>query len=86
MNTETLIENMTSLIRWQSEKPERRSVEFELAPERFGKPGTAWVYDYDLMVGQHVHSVEEIDLAAHREKEEREKLAELKAKYEGADA
>ena len=84
MNTETLIENMTSLIRWQSEKPERRSVEFELAPERFGKPGTAWVYDYELGEGQRVFCAEEINFEQAREDYERRELDRLKAKYEAA--
>ena len=79
--------NLNDFIKWQSERPASRSFEIKSEPARHGKKASlrAWVYDYDLMIGQHVHSVEEIDLAAHREKEEREKLAELKARYEGAD-
>lgn len=79
--------NLNDFIKWQSENPAARSFEIKSEPARHGRKASlsAWVYDYDLMVGQLVHSVEEIDLAAQREKEEREKLAELKAKYEGAD-
>lgn len=76
--------NLNDFAKWQSENPAARSFEIKMEPARHGKQSTlsAWVYDYDLMIGQLVRSVEEIDLMAHHEKEEREKLAELKAKYE----
>lgn len=76
--------NLNDFAKWQSENPAARSFEIKMEPARHGKQASlsAWVYDYDLMIGQRVQSVEEINLVAHREKEEREKLAELKAKYE----
>ena len=76
--------NLNDFIKWQAENPAARSFEIKSDHARHGKKASlsAWVYDYDLMIGQRVSSVEEIDLMAHREKEEREKLAELKAKYE----
>ena len=48
-------------------------------------PGTnminIWVYDYNLMIGQHVNSVEEIDLQTKKDKEDKKKLEELKKKF-----
>jgi len=43
-----------------------------------------WVYDYDLMVGQYVTSVAEIDLAKAKEQQERSEYQRLKAKFEEA--
>jgi len=74
---------------WQAGGPER-SVSIKIQQPLFKDdklytPETRiWVYDYLLMVGQYVNSVEEIDLEAEKEKEERAALDKLQKKYGGA--
>ena len=42
-----------------------------------------WVYDTDICEGQHVMSVDDIDLEAQKERFEREQYEKLKRKFEG---
>ena len=50
-----------SFIKWQRAKPDRH-VKIELGDPCNKKYLRIWVYDYKIMVGQNVKSVEEIDL------------------------
>jgi|LGOV01.1.fsa_nt_gb hypothetical protein len=77
--------NLNDFAEWQAEKPESRSIKIELNPNRYGATDrhSFWVYDHDLQEGQIVSCVAEIDLEGKKQRSEMEKLAELKAKYEG---
>lgn len=65
--------------KWVSEG--NRSIEIEIGTVGDRKHFRIWAYDYDLMQGQTVKSIEEIDLAAEKERHEREQFEKLKAKY-----
>ncbi len=41
-----------------------------------------WAYDYDLLTGQSVKSVDEIDLEAEKAKEEKAQYERLRKKFE----
>jgi len=43
-----------------------------------------WVFDYHLLQGQHVESVDEIDIESVTAAREKAEYERLKAKYEGA--
>jgi len=63
-------------------KEGRRGIEIKI-----GEPGnkeyfSIWAFDYDLMEGQRVKSIEEIDIEAVKEKADRKKYESLKAKFE----
>jgi hypothetical protein len=68
-------------IAWAQEKPEVRSVKIE-TESFYAKEVNVWVYDYSLEVGQHVTSVEEIDLENEFKHKELAEYERLKAKYE----
>jgi len=71
------VTDLNKFAEWQA-KSEYRTVKIEI-----GNAGArAWVYDYSLMMGQYVESVEEIDLTNEKEIQERALLDRLKAKYE----
>jgi len=61
---------------WVKAKP-RRHCAIDIGSPSDNQYVRVWVYDYDLMVGQHVTSVEEIDLESVRKKELEAKIAEL---------
>jgi hypothetical protein len=60
---------------WQQEAPERRSVSIELTKYKDNKHAV-WVYDYELMTGQHVQSVAEIDLEGEKRRDMERRLKE----------
>ena len=64
---------------WAKEGP-RRAVDIKI---REGKVETIWVFDYNLMEGQHVQSVGEIDLEGEQVKAEKAEFERLSAKYGG---
>jgi len=69
---------------WQAGGP-GRSVSIKIQNSIYkDEPATnIWVYDNLLMAGQYVSAVEEIDLEAEKEKEERAVLRKLHVKYGG---
>ena len=69
---------------WQAGSP-GRSVSIKIQNSIYkDEPATnIWVYDNLLMAGQYVSAVEEIDLEAEKEKEERAVLRKLHVKYGG---
>ncbi len=71
--------DLNTFLKWQEEKPDSRSVEIKLNRGAV----TIWVWDYDIMMGQHVTSVDEIDLDGTAERREKAELERLKKKYEG---
>jgi len=60
------MDRIESFEKWASEG--WRSVKIEI---EINKPTYIWAYDYKLGVGQYVDAVEEIDLIAAKEKQER---------------
>ena len=86
MNTNLESMDLNKFRDWQREKPEARSVDINIEPMRFNDEVRVRVsvYDYSLLVGQNVQSVEEIDLEAAREEKDRAEYEALKAKYEPA--
>ena len=66
---------------WQVAGPNRSvSIKIQTTFSR-GTETSIWVYDSNLMAGQYVNDVSEINLEAIKEKEERAKLHELQKKY-----
>jgi len=69
--------DISKLIKWQ--KHGNRGVKIEIEHNNT----SIWVYDYDLIEGKHLSSVdEEIDLQNIKEDGEKSELERLKAKYE----
>lgn len=67
---------------WQAEAPERRTVDIKVDEFKEKQRVTIWVYDHVLMVGQYVETVDEIDMEARKEVEDRAKYEDLKKKFE----
>lgn len=65
-----------SFLKWQQEK-EERAVEIHLGGIGTPKLVSVWVYDYKIMEGQFVKSVDEIDLLGERERRLKGMIAEL---------
>lgn len=70
--------NLDEFIEWQKEKPQTRSVEIKINSRGI----EAWVFDRDIVTGQFVKSVSEIDIYAAKERRDREQYEALKKKYE----
>lgn len=71
--------DLNEFVTWQAEKPGKRSANITIETNGEVK---IWVYDFDLMVGQHVKSVEEIHLEGVKEAQEKAEYERLKAKFE----
>jgi hypothetical protein len=66
---------------WVEEKPERRSVEIKLGHQNI-QSKYVWVYDYDLMEGAFVLSVDEIpDFEERKERHDYERFIRLQSKF-----
>lgn len=74
--------DLNQFMQWQKEG-KRRSVSIELGEPMNRDSMSIWVYDYDLSVGQHVTSVDEIDLERIKEEEDFAQYFKLKKKFEG---
>ena len=72
---------LNQFYQWQQEK-EGRSVTIKIGECLEPNKLKVWVYDYKLGAGQHVTSLDEIDLEAAKEKRERAELERLRSKYE----
>lgn len=73
--------DLNQFVDWVKEKP-RRQVTIELNPVNQEEFFNIWVYDYDLMQGQRVESVSEIDLEARKAEQEMAEYERLKAKFD----
>jgi hypothetical protein len=69
--------DLNQFSRWAAEKP-RRSVTIEIGDPCNNEYLNIYAYDYDLSTGQHVTSVEEIDLDAKYEADLEEKIQTLR--------
>ena len=67
---------------WVKDGEGRRSVTINIGGPSNPDYFNIFAYDYSLCVGQHVKSVEEINLTAEKEKRDREEFERLKAKYQ----
>ena len=76
--------DLNQFVKWQKIHPSSE-VTIEIGKQPGTHEITIWVYDYTLMAGQHVKSVDEIDLQKKRDKEDRRKYEELKKKFEGIE-
>ena len=74
------MQDLNKIREWVQEKKGRHAV-IDLGNTFDNKYERIWVYDYELSVGQAVKSVDEINLEAEKEKQERETFEKLKAKY-----
>ena len=68
--------NLEKLEKWVNEK-KTRSARVTVEPGVL----LVWVWDSQLGVGDHVESVDEIDLEAAKEQQEREEYKKLKEKF-----
>lgn len=76
--------DFTPFVRWVMEKPESRLARIEFDPSRRHQTLEdlkVWVYDYGLQLGQHVETVEEIDLEVCCARRELMEYERLRAKY-----
>jgi hypothetical protein len=62
-------------------KKGNRSINIEIGKPADNEYFSMWAYDYDLMEGQHVDSIEEINIELLKEKRDRAKYKSLKAKF-----
>ena len=76
--------SLDDFIEWQAAEP-GRSVGIDIRPKNYPHEKEnevkIWAYSTILFVGQHVQSVEEIDLVAKKNAEDREKYLFLKKKF-----
>jgi len=72
--------DLNQFYKWQREDPENRNVKIEIGG-RFPDWLEVYVYDHELMAGQIVNSVEEIDLVGAHERREREEFDRLLKKF-----
>lgn len=73
--------DLNQFLEWQRAE-KGRTVSIELGHPRNQKHIKVWAYDYDLATGQHVQSVDEIDLEAEKGKEEKAQYERLKKKFD----
>ncbi len=77
--------SLDDFIEWQAAEP-GRSVSIDIRPKNYPHQEeneiVVWAYSMVLFVGQLVQSVEEIDLVAKKDAQDREKYEELKKKFE----
>jgi len=79
--------DLNKFIEWVEEKS-TRSVSIEIGEGVYNPVNNdwgikIWVYDTDICEGQHVMSVDEINLEGKKERQEKEQYERLKAKFEG---
>lgn len=80
--------DLNQFVAWVQLKPDSRICKIEIEKVRFWDKDEplkiqAWVFDRDIGASQYVSSVNEINLEAVSEKEERDRYEKLKAKFEG---
>jgi len=76
------VEDLNKFREWQRQEV-GRNVSIEIGGPCDPNEIKIWCYNFRLEVGQHVQSVDEIDLEAEKEREERRQYEALKAKFEG---
>jgi hypothetical protein len=75
-------EDFENFCAWQAESPARRvSIEIGATPDGDLSRIRTYVYDADIMEGQKVRTVDDINLRAMAERRERKQLSQLLAKY-----
>lgn len=79
--------DLNKFIEWVEEKS-TRSVSIEIGEGVYNPANNdwgikIWAYDAAIREGQHVISVDDIDLEAQKERFEREQYEKLKRKFEG---
>ena len=70
------------MLQWVKEGGGNRTISIEI-----GRPGDStylskWAYDFDLKVGQHFDSIDEVDLEKIKEEKEKKEYIRLKQKFE----
>ena len=66
--------------KWVSEG--NRSITIGIGTYDNSKHFSIFAYDYNLLTGKHVDSIEEIDIDATKEQKDKEEYERLKAKFE----
>lgn len=74
--------DLNQFVKWQKQD-KNRSVTIKIGDEPRTHDIDIYVYDYRLMAGQRVKSVDEIDLEAEKLKREKAEFERLKRKFEG---
>ncbi len=71
--------NLNDFLTWQQEAPDKRKVSIEIGNlSKYEEQIKIWVYDWELKTGQHVSTVDEIDLEAKRKEEDQKEYMRLK--------
>ena len=70
------------MLQWVRDGCGNRNISIEIG--KFGDSTylSKWAYDFDLMVGQHFNSIDEVDLEKIKEVKEQKEYIRLKQKYE----
>ncbi len=73
-----IVVNLNDFLTWQQEAPDRRRVTIEMGSLSHKEQVKIWCYDWELKTGQHVSTVDEIDLEAKRKEEDQKEYMRLK--------
>lgn len=74
--------DLNQFVEWAKQNPKTRTVDIHINSLTHPNFITVWVYDSKLQIGQHVKTVEEIDLVARAAEKEMLEFERLKAKFE----
>lgn len=74
--------DLNQFVEWAKQNPSTRTVDIHINSSTRSDFITVWVYDKALQAGQHVKSVEEINLEDKKSRQERLEYERLKAKFE----
>jgi hypothetical protein len=72
-------------LEWAAKGKRAVKIEVENMPGNAIPEVKCWVYDYELMAGQYISAIEEIDLQGSKEEKDRMEYERLKAKFEVED-
>ena len=70
------------MLEWVKEGNGNRTISIEIGRSGDDTYLSKWAYDFNLKVGQHFDSIDEVDLEKIKEVEEQKEYIRLKRKYE----
>jgi hypothetical protein len=73
------------MLKWVKEGSGNRTISIEIGRSGDDTYLRKWAYDFDLKVGQHFDSIDEVDLEKVKETEEQLEYMRLKQKFEKGD-
>jgi len=70
------------MLKWVKEGSGNRTISIEIGRSGDDTYLIKWAYDFNLKVGQHFDSIDEVDLEKIKEEKEQKEYIRLKQKYE----